>query len=83
MNVIKVKLDDVAFAKLNGTGVEDMYGVYQAQPAVFMIEKLNAWKVEGHKIVIETNRDVETEFDITHKWLDHYEVPYDELVWVQ
>lgn len=83
MNVIKVKMDDVCFAKLNGQNPEDMYGIYQAQPAVFMIEKLNAWKVEGHKIVIETNRDVETEFDVTHKWLDHYEVPYDELVWNQ
>lgn len=81
MNTIKVKMDDVAFAKINGTTADDMYGIYQAQPAVFMIEKMNAWKVEGHKIVIETDRNVETEYDITMKWLSHYEVPFDEIIW--
>jgi hypothetical protein len=46
-----------------------------------MIEKLNDWKQDGHKIIIETNRDINTDMDVTLEWLKHYEVPYDELQW--
>ena len=78
MNVVKVQLDDVAF---KAEHAQEQYGIYDAQPAVFMIEKLNAWKQDGHKIIIETNRDINTDMDVTLEWLKHYEVPYDELQW--
>ena len=80
MNVINVNFKDVCFEG-SGYTPEEIFAVYNAQPATFMIEKLNAWRVEGFKIVIETDRDVETELNVIHEWLQYYDVPFDEIVW--
>lgn len=59
---------------------EDKYGIYNAQPAVLMIEKMTNWYKAGYKVIIECRRDVDTDYEVTHQWLDHYEVPYSETV---
>lgn len=83
MNTINVQMSDVAFEVTNAILPQDKFGINNAQPAIFMIEKMWAWHEEGFKIVIETTRDVELEREVTEEWLNHYEVPYDELVWIQ
>lgn len=82
MNTMKVNLDkDVCIPCHNGMTPEEMYGIRSAQPCAFMIEKMMAWRVEGFKLVIETDRDVETEFQVTMDWLQYFDIPYDEIVW--
>jgi len=61
---------------------EDKYGIYNAQPAMLQIEKMIEWYEKGYKILIECRRDVDKDYEVTHQWLDHYQVPYSEnVIW--
>lgn len=77
---VEVSLDDVCFHNADGTTPEDKYGIYAAQPAVLMIEKLIEHKKQGHEIIISTDRAFDVN-EITYAWLEHYEVPFDRVTW--
>lgn len=76
---IIVDMESICIARKVGSP-EDKYGIYNAQPAVLMIDKMIQWYKSGYKVIIECRRDVDTDYEVTHQWLDHYEVPYSETV---
>ena len=54
------------------------------------VDRLKAWKAEGHYIIVQTARNMGTQESnlgkvmknvgkVTLDWLDRYEVPYDEV----
>lgn len=81
MTTMVIDMEDLCIAR-EGDTPEDRYVVYNAQPAVYTMERINDWKFkDGHRIIIECLRDVDTDYDVTHEWLSHYEVPYDDVRW--
>ena len=84
--------DTICFTNHEGKTTETKYGIDHAQPAVEMITSLQKAKKQGYRIVIHTarrmlthggdiNKIIEDVGPLTEKWLKHYEVPYDEIVW--
>jgi len=93
MPTLVMDLDDtICFTNHDGKTTEEKYGILKAQPAVLMIEALQKAKDQGYRIVIHTarrmlthdgdiNKIIEDVGPLTEEWLQHYGVPYDEIVW--
>jgi hypothetical protein len=78
---VVVDMESICIAAVGDTP-EDKYGIYNAQPSILQIEKMLEWQKKGYTILIECRRDVDEDYEVTHQWLDHYQVPHsDAVIW--
>ena len=81
MTLITIDMEDLCIAAEGDTS-EDKYGIFNAQPAIYTLERMNEWKEKGYKVVVEvTDRDVDIDYDTTHHWIQYYNVPCDDVNW--
>lgn len=89
-NTLVVDLDDtICYPNLEHTDTRQRYEL--ARPNLNMIEALHRAKAKGYKIIVYTARRMLTHNgdlekieadagEATRKWLNKYNVPYDELM---
>jgi len=81
MTLITIDMEDLCIAAEGDTS-EDKYGIFNAQPAIYTLERINEWKELGYKVIVEvTDRDVDIDYDTTHHWIKYYNVQCDDVNW--